>query len=136
MFRIFVLFAILACVFSFTPANRIVRRSTVEMKAVNPIQKALGVAAMGIALAGPVSIPNSANADGAVSKSTVFRARNNYGAKIMSLEKSVANGEFAAFDKSVANWFDLFISGSNALPSAISKATKAEVLIFYDVIHW
>lgn len=74
-------------------------------------------------------------ADGAVSKSTVFRARNNQGAKIMALEKAVANGDFAAFeDKKIKNAFDLFISGSNALNSATMKANKkAELQIKADI---
>ena len=68
----------------------------------------------------------AAHADGAVSKSSVYRARVNYGTKIMSLEKAVANGDFGAFDKKAEAWFTLFISGVNGLPSETSKAAKAE----------
>jgi len=83
----------------------------------------LGVAALGFALAGP-AVPQPAMADGAVSKSTVYRARNNYGAKIMGLEKAVANGDVSVFDKKASNWFDLFISGANALPGETNKLNK------------
>ena len=85
--------------------------------------KALGVAAMGIALAGPI-VP--ANADGAVSQSTVYRGRTKYGAKILDLGAAVSKGDFAAFeDKKTLNAFDLFISSSNALGGKISKERKA-----------
>ena len=87
------------------------------------IIKAVGIASLGFALSGPAVMP--VNADGAVSASTVYRARTNQGAKIMALENAVANGNFAAFeDKKTQNAFDLFISGSNALNSATMKATK------------
>ena len=87
------------------------------------IIKAVGIASLGFALSGPAVMP--VNADGAVSASTVFRARTNQGAKIMALENAVANGNFAAFEeKKTQNAFDLFISGSNALNSATMKATK------------
>jgi hypothetical protein len=75
------------------------------------------------------------NADGAVSASTVYRARNNQGAKISALESAASSGNFAAFEeKKIQNAFDLFISGSNALNSATAKANKkAELKIKADI---
>jgi len=88
---------------------------------------------MGIALAGPVSLP--AHADGAVSRSTVYRARNNYGAKIYALSDAAAKGDLAAFDdKKTKNAFELFISSANALNSASDKANKkAELALYADI---
>eukprot|EP01031_Cornospumella_fuschlensis_P012582 gene12582-15371_t len=90
------------------------------------LSKVVGAAAVGLTLAGPV-MPLPVMADGAVSISTVYRARNNYGAKINDLASAVEKGDFGAFeDKKVSNAFDLFISGSNALNSKIDKQRKAE----------
>ena len=85
--------------------------------------KALGVGAVAIALGSPVP----AMADGASSKSTVYRARNNYGAKIFNYGKDVDSSNFAALsDKSVSNAFDLFISGTNRGFNAATKDVKAK----------
>jgi orotate phosphoribosyltransferase-like protein len=133
--RIFVLLALVACTVAFMPTTpRIARRSEVSMSAESmqqKIAKALGVAAMGIALAGPVP----AMADGAVSRSTVYRARNNYGAKIYALSSAASSGNFAAFeDKKTLNAFDLFISGANALNGIADKEAKAaEKAIYADI---
>ena len=56
------------------------------------ISKAFGIAAMGIALAGPMP----AMADGAASKSTVYRARNSYGQRVLGLGEAAAKGDFDA----------------------------------------
>lgn len=67
MFRLAVIFAILAVAVAFSPVAMRSNRVRVEMKVENlqsKISRALGVAAMGVALAGPVP----AMADGAVSK--------------------------------------------------------------------
>lgn len=90
------------------------------------ISRALGVAAMGVALAGPVLGPiPSANADGAVSSSTVYRTRLNYGTKILNLTPAVQNSDFAAFeDKKILNAFDLFISGSTAKKGIADKERR------------
>lgn len=99
------------------------------------LRKAFGVAAMGFALAGP-AMPQPAVADGAISKSTVYRGRNKYGPKILSLQDAVNKGDFAAFeDKKVVNAFDLFISSSNALPSKISKDTKKTEIAIQTSIY-
>jgi hypothetical protein len=102
------------------------RKAGVSMSMENiqaKISKALGVAAMGIALTGPVQF---ATADGAVSKSTVYRARTNYGAKILDIGAAVNKGDFSAFEnKKTLNAFDLFISGSNALGSKTDKERAA-----------
>jgi hypothetical protein len=126
MFRVIVLFATLALAVAFAPQR--VSRAQVTMAAESyqaKIGKAIGVAGMAFALAGP-AMPMPALADGAVSRSTVYRARNNYGRRILDLKDAAKAGDFAAFEerKSV-NAFDLFISGSNALNGKIDKERKA-----------
>ncbi|KAJ1421178.1 hypothetical protein B484DRAFT_452841 [Ochromonadaceae sp. CCMP2298] len=141
MFRLFLALAIVACTLAFMPATRMVRRAEVQMSAADiqlKISKALGVAAMGIALAGPM-MPMPALADGAVSPSTVFRARNSYGARIVALAPAAASGDFAAFtEKKILNGFDLFISASNAQKSTMAKerkvAEKAIQAKIYDAV--
>ena len=121
--RLLVVLAVLASAVAFMPAG-MMRTRRVEMSLnANQIQakigKALGIAAMGIALVGPME---PANADGAVSVSTVFRARTKYGAKIMDIAPLVDKADFAALgDKKILNAFDLFISGSNAQKSVTAK---------------
>jgi hypothetical protein len=124
MFRLFLALAIVACTVAFAPAGLgMVRRTEVQMNVQQKVSKFLGVAAMGIALAGPVM---PALADGAVSASTVFRARNSYGARLVALAPAVEKGDFSAFeDKKILNGFDLFISASNAQKSTIAKERKA-----------
>lgn len=133
MFRQTVLLALLSMVMGFAPMGRMTSRSTSIEMGMKDVQKALGVAALGFAtFAGPVTMP--AMADGAVSPSSVYRARVNYGSKIMGLEKSVANSDFGAFDKKANAWFDLFISGTNSLPGeAMKKAKKEETTIKADI---
>jgi len=121
MFRFFVVLAVVAVAAGFSlKLNKI----------------AGAVAGFGVALA-PLA---PAFADGAVSASTIFRARNTYGAKIQDLAPAVEKGDFAAFDnKKVLNAFDLFISGTNKrvtdkptlkkekeIEEAIFKAVKAK----------
>lgn len=118
MFRFFVILAVVASAVAY---RGMVPRMTMKSEAIQAkIGKALGVAAMGFALAGPVQI---VNADGAVSASTVFRARNSYGAKIVNAGAAVDKADFAALSsKKLNNAFDLFISSGN--PKSISgKAT-------------
>ena len=81
--RIFAILAIIASVAAFAPS----RRATVSMSMQNQIQKALAVGVMGFALAAPVM---PAFADGAVSKSSVYRARNTYGRRIVDLTEAAA----------------------------------------------
>lgn len=58
-------------------------------------------------------------------RSTVYRARNSYGARIVDLQDAADKANFAAFeDKKALNAFDLFISGANALNSAKDKENK------------
>ena len=74
-----------------------------------------------------IAAPLPSLADGAVSVSTVYRARAKYGSRILDLGKAAESGNFAAFeDKKAVNGFDLFISSSNAQKSAISKERKAK----------
>jgi len=118
MFRFFLILAVVASAVAF---RGMVPRMTMKSEQIQAkIGKALGVAAMGFALAGPVQ---NVNADGAVSVSTVYRARSTYGARIVEAEAAVQKGDFAALSsKKLANGFDLFISGGN-FPSVAGKAT-------------
>ena len=97
------------------------------------VKKAVGIASLGFALSGPAVMP--VVADGAVSASTVFRARTTYGAKIVDLAAAADSGKFDAFDnKKVNAYFDLFISGSNSLNSpAMKEAKKNELKIKSDI---
>ena len=93
-----------------------------EMSLQGKISKALGVAALGVGLMGT---PMPSVADGAVSSSTVYRARNSYGARIVDLGEAASKGDFAAFtEKKAVNAFDLFISASNAKKGIADKARK------------
>lgn len=109
---------------AFGPSSRLANGARMTMKAENlqaKIGKALGIAAMGLSLAGPLP----AMADGAASKSTVYRARNSYGQRILGLENDAKSGNFDAFlDKKAVNGFDLFISGSNRMNGVKDKALK------------
>lgn len=100
------------------------------------LRKIISVAAVGVMLNGPmIAPPAPAFADGAVSASTVYRARNYYGAKIYDLKESVEKGDFEAFsNKKVKNAFDLFISSSNALNSDLDKERKKEETNIYENI--
>ena len=143
MFRFLVVLAIIASTVAFAPARMGARRMQMEMSAENlqaKISRAFGVAAMGIALAGPVLGPiQSATADGAVSSSTVYRTRLNYGSKLLNLTPAVQKGDFAAFeDKKILNAFDLFISGSTAKKGIADKerrvTEKAILANIYDAV--
>jgi hypothetical protein len=116
--RVFFILATIASVVAWAPARQMTMTSNIQSQ----ISKAVGVACMGFALAGPMPVL----ADGAVSKSTVFRARNSYGRRILDLESAAGKGDFAAFEnKKAVNAFDLFISGSNALKSKATNELKA-----------
>lgn len=130
MFRFFVVLAIIASTVAFAPTRMAARKVQLKMSTENlqaRISRAFGVAAMGIALAGPVLGPISpAIADGAVSSSTVYRTRLNYGTKLLNLTPAVQKGDFAAFeDKKILNAFDLFISGSTAKKGIADKQRNA-----------
>jgi hypothetical protein len=119
MFKLFVVLAIFAVAAAYNAGN-------MRMSMGSKFSKAMGIASLAITLAGPVNMPQVANADGAVSVSTVYRARNLYGGRITDLKEAVSKGDFAAFeDKKVINSFDLFISRSNALNSQTDKDRKA-----------
>lgn len=129
MFRLIVVLAALACTLAFAPAMKPVSTGNMQMSMdamKSRVGKMLGVAVMGAALAGPMAPPQPAVADGAVSASTIYRARNYYGARIKNLAKDVSTSNFAAFeDKKVINAFERFISASNAQKSTIAKERKA-----------
>lgn len=78
-----------------------------------------------IAGAAAAVIPAIANADGAVSKATIGRARGIYGGRIAELKAAVEKGDFAAVtgDKSA---FILFNSG--AYPGSKFKASKSTAI--------
>lgn len=121
--RIIALFAILASVAAFAPSFGRVNKIQMNMSIQNQLNKALGVAIMGFALAGP-ALP--VLADGAVSDGTSFRVRNSYGRRIVELGEAASKGNFEAFAaKKSINAFDLFISGSNAKKNVATKARKA-----------
>lgn len=125
MFKSIILLAVLATVASFFHQQMICRKSAVQMSVADKIGKFISVAAMGAVLAGPV-VPLPAVADGAVSVSTVYKARVKYGPKILELADAASNGDFAKFeDKKTVNTFDLFISSSNSLGGKIAKERKA-----------
>jgi hypothetical protein len=122
MFRIVCLIAVLACVTAFKPMQMTMGVNNFQKQ----ISKALGVGAMAVALSGPM-IPQPVQADGANSVSNVYRARNSYGRKIYNLKKDVESGNFAVLgDKSVSNWFDLFISGANRGNNIAVKELRAK----------
>ena len=128
MFRLLVVLAIISCVASFAHHHAMSRRSEMRMS-FDTIQskfgKAVSIASMGFLLAGPVIPTEIVHADGAVSASTVYRARIGYGNKIKDLAPAAEKGDFAAFaEKKVLNAFDLFISSSNALKNPATKAKK------------
>lgn len=118
MFRFVVVLAVLAVAAAFS----------VKMNKV-----AGAIAGFGVALA-PLA---PAMADGAVSASTIYRARTSYGAKIADLASAVEKGDFAALDnKKVVAAFDLFISGSNkrvANRPTLTKEKEIEGKIFAAV---
>lgn len=133
--RFVILVAVLLAVASAFSPSRTMGAKKMELSMNMDIRKALGVAAMGFALAAPIP----AMADGAVSASTVYRSRNYYGARIVDLAKAADTGNFAAFeDKKSKNGFDLFVSSSNAQKSAITKERKAKetaiVANIYDAV--
>lgn len=129
--RVFFVLAAIASAAAWAPSRQMTMTSDIHSQ----IKKAVSVAVMGFALAGPMP----ALADGSVSKSTVYRARNNYGRQILDLEDAANKGNVAAFDnKKAIRAFDLFISGSTALNSKFDKETKAsEISIekkLYDAV--
>lgn len=100
------------------------------------IGRAVSLAIIGAGLTDPMLAPIVAHADGAVSASTVFRARNSYGNKIKDLSDDVSKGNFEAFkNKKIVNAFDLFISDSNAQRSAIAKERKKAELALQAKIY-
>jgi hypothetical protein len=83
------------------------------------------------------AMPKPAVADGAVSQSSVFRARTACGFKIVDLQKSAQNQRWEMFDKKAQTYFDLFIKGANALKKSsplgqeiIAKETALKKDIF------
>mmetsp|Transcript_16492 Transcript_16492/g.14865 ORF Transcript_16492/g.14865 Transcript_16492/m.14865 type:complete len:106 (+) Transcript_16492:53-370(+) len=96
MFRTVVLLAVIATIAAFSPMRNVfVRKRELSMN-ISPLSRFLGVAAIGAALAGPMT-PIPVLADGAVSRSTVYKARLGYGSKILDLAKAADKGDFAAF---------------------------------------
>lgn len=122
MLRVAVLSVLLLSVSALVHKLAVLRRTREVIMSASPAKKLFGVTAVVIGLAGPAIVPQSVVADGAVSASTIFRARNYYGGKIKDLYGGVMKGNFAAFDnKKTVNTFDLFISETNAQKSTIAK---------------
>lgn len=86
-------------------------------------RSAFGQIATGVAVI--AALPQMALADGAVSKSTVGRAKGKYGARIANLKQAVEAGDFDAVAEEKAA-FILFNSG--AYPQAKNKPMKAEAI--------
>ena len=126
MFRALLVAVLVSVVAAFGPARMGMSMKTESMQI--KLGKAVGAIGLGFSLMAPVA---PVIADGAVSASTVYRARNSYGAKIVGLGEAAAKGNFAAFeDKKAKNSFDLFISASNAQKGIKQKETKkAELAI-------
>jgi hypothetical protein len=84
---------------------------------------AFGQIAVGAAVV--ASMPQLASADGAVSASTILKARAKYGDRIVGLKSAVASGDFdaVAAEKSA---FILFNSG--AYPRVVDKSDKADAV--------
>lgn len=137
IFQLVGLLLLLGVVHGFRYAQPYVVRSRLDMYiGANTIGKAISFAVIGAGLTGPILRPLVANADGAVSASTVFRARNFYGNKIKDLSDDASKGNFAAFEnKKTLNAFDLFISESNAQRSAIAKERKKAELALQAKIY-
>jgi hypothetical protein len=96
MFRFLVVLAVIASSVAFMPTRMGARRVQIDMSLESfqaKISKAVGIAALGVALAGPVLGPMPAVADGAVSSSTVYRTRLNYGTKLLNLTPAVQSGK-------------------------------------------
>ena len=111
--RILLIIATVCSVCAFSPSFGRVNHANLSMNIQNKISKAIGVAALGISFVAPVM---PVFADGAVSASTVYRARTTYGRRIQDLKDTVSKANFEALqDRKVVNSFDLFISGANAL---------------------
>lgn len=117
---------------AFGPASRVVTNARVSMDMQGKVSRAVGAAALGLALMGPMPVL----ADGAVSDGTVFRARNSYGRKIVELGSAAAKGDFAAFEnKKAINAFDLFISGANKKNGIKDKENKKAELALEAEIY-
>jgi len=100
------------------PQNVQVRDTSLHMS-VSDRRSAL--VQVGVVVAGFAGLPSLASADGAVSASTISRARGVYGNRIADLKKAVNAGDFNAV-ASEKSAFVLFNSG--AYPFAKSKPLK------------
>jgi hypothetical protein len=128
------LFAIQCAAYLHVPTA--VKHSTKLEAKVDSFGKYFGMTAIVLGLAGPQLLPSPVHADGAVSASSVYRARNYYGNKIKDLYDDVMKGNFAAFEqKKILNAFDLFISESNAQKSTIAKERKSAELALQAKIY-
>jgi len=111
--------ALIASASAFAPSASTERAAT----ALNMDRRA----AMGgiAAAAGAAAMPGMALADGAVSKSTIQRAKFVYGSRITNLKQDVANGDFAAVARE-KNAFVLYNSG--AFPGSKNKGLKSDAI--------
>mmetsp|Transcript_1006 Transcript_1006/g.872 ORF Transcript_1006/g.872 Transcript_1006/m.872 type:complete len:180 (+) Transcript_1006:121-660(+) len=105
---------------AFVPATN--TRAATSLEAVDRRNAFGQIAAAGAAV---VAAPSIASADGAVSSTTITKAKVIYGGRIYDLKAAVESGDFAAV-ASEKNAFILYNSG--AYPSAKLKASKAAAI--------
>mmetsp|Transcript_66021 Transcript_66021/g.148999 ORF Transcript_66021/g.148999 Transcript_66021/m.148999 type:complete len:158 (+) Transcript_66021:254-727(+) len=82
---------------------------------------------------GLIAGAGAASADGAVSTTTVARARGIYGSRILALEDAVAKGNLAAVAEE-KNAFILFCSGVYTRKGAKEAALKAKAVAASDAL--
>jgi len=112
--------ALIASASAFAPATSSERAATTLNMDRRAAMGGVAAAAVGIA-----AMPGMALADGAVSKSTIQRAKFTYGSRITELKEEVAKGNFAAV-AAEKNAFVLYNSG--AYPGTKNKAKKGEAI--------
>lgn len=121
---------ILASASAFAPSATSERASTTALSMDR--RSAMGaMAAAGAGVAGVVAAPGIASADGAVSKSSIQRARYKFGSRIFSLKDAVEKGDFTAV-AAEKNAFVLFNSG--AFPGSKNKPKKNEAIAATNAI--
>jgi len=114
---------LIASASAFAPAASSERAAT----AMNMDRRsAMGGLVSAAAAASVVAMPGMASADGAVSKSTIQRAKFKFGSRIAALQGAVSKGDFAAV-AAEKNAFILYNSG--AYPGAKNKELKAKAIV-------
>lgn len=114
--------ALLASASAFAPSATSERTCTSLNMDRRSAMGAMAAAGVGAVV---VAAPGIASADGAVSKSTIQRARYKFGSRIFSLKDAVDKGDFVAV-AAEKNAFVLFNSG--AFPGSKNKPKKNEAI--------